>query len=164
MEKGKLEKILLIVLVFLILVLVLLMIFKNDKKATFSKEIKIVTDASDFYTVSSCVSKYVNYLYNQDVDNLLVLLNQEYVKENNIDSSNIFTYINSITSYQQFRAKKMFYQQVDENVYKYYIYGILEEEYIDSTGKYMGDLYVIVYLNEEGMTFSIEPYDGEMFK
>lgn len=165
MEKQANNKLLMIIFIALVVILIAVYYLKdrNDEKSYYT-EPEIVTNNSNFYTVSSCVSKYVSYLYNKDIDNLLVLLNQKYIEKNNIDSSNIFEYLIPLDSYQTFKAKKMYVSRVDEHIYKYYVYGILEEEYIDSYGKYVGDLYVVVYLNEEGMTFSVEPYDGEIFK
>lgn len=165
MQKNENNKLLIIIFIALVIILLLVYYFKekNEDKNYYTAP-EVVTNNSNFYTVSSCVSKYISYLYSKDVDNLLVLLNQKYIDKFNIDSNNIFDYIQPLSSYQTFKAKKMYFSQVDKHIYKYYVYGVLEEEYIDSIGKYVSDLYVIVYLNEDGMTFSIEPYDGEMFK
>lgn len=165
MEKQNKDKMLMIILVILVLALVCVFLLRDkDEKGAYSNQPLIVTDNSSFYTVSSCVSKYVGYLYNKDIDNLLILLNQKYIEKNKIDSNNIFEYLGTLNSYQTFKAKKMYVKQVDDHIYKYYVYGILEEEFIDSNAKYVGDLYMIVYLNEDGMTFSVEPYNGEIFK
>ena len=62
--------------------------FKDKVKVKEDKvnqdEILLVDDYNRFYTVSSCVSKYLNYLAANNTEKLLVLLSNEYKTENNI--------------------------------------------------------------------------------
>ena len=69
--------------------------FKDKVKVKEDKvnpdEILLVDDYNRFYTVSSCVSKYLNYLTTNNTEKLLVLLSNEYKTKNNITESNIYT-------------------------------------------------------------------------
>lgn len=162
MEEEKQNKLLKLLIVLVVIVIgVGIFRYINGKKFKV-KDPVIVTDNSNFYTVSSCVSKYINYIYEEDTKNLLIILNQNYVKKNNIDEYTVLSFTNKLSTYQTFKAKKMYVQQIDDNIYKYYVYGKLIEDTIDSYNE-SDDFYVIVYINEDGMTFSIEPYDGEIF-
>lgn len=164
-ERNK--KILAIVIVIALLFLGIYKIFFEkdvieDEKID-TKTISVVKDNSRFFTVSSCVSKYINYLSSGDTENLLILLSSEYKNNNSIDSSNIYNYIARITGTKTFTPKKMFQQRLSKSVYKYYVYGYTQEESMGSVSQ-KENYYLIVILDEEDMTFAIEPYDGSMFK
>lgn len=164
-ERNK--KMFAIILVIAVLLLGIYKLFFEKEKEHIetidTKTISIVKDNNRFFTVSSCVSKYINYLMIKDTENLLVLLSNEYKKENSINSNNIYDYIKIIDGNNTFSAKKMYQQRVSKNIYKYYIYGYIQEELIDSIGK-KEPYYLIIIMDEENMTFSVEPYDGSMFK
>jgi len=161
------KKILAIVIVVCVLFLGIYKIFFEDKvyeeEKIDTKTISVLKDNSRFFTVSSCVSKYINYLSNSDTENLLTLLSSEYKKNNSIDSNNIYNYIGRLSGIQTFSAKKMFEQRMSKNIYKYYVSGFVQEELMNSISQKQV-FYIIVILDEENMTFAIEPYDGSMFK
>ena len=87
-------------------------------------------------------------------------LNQE---KNLINSDNLYEKIGTINETNVFSAKKIYEQRLSETMYKYFVYGFIQEELMDSMSL-KKDYYLIVILDEENMTFSIEPYDGQMFK
>lgn len=161
------EKILAIVIVIAVLFLgVYKLFFEKDnivEEKIDTETISIVKDNSKFYTVSSCVSKYISYLSSGETDNLLILLSNNYKKENSINSSNIYNYISSFNGISTFTPKKMFQQRISKSIYKYYVSGYIQEETIDSTS-IRQEYYIIVIMDEENMTFEIEPYDGSIFK
>ena len=164
-ERNK--KIFAIVVVIAVLILGIYKLFfdknHNEEEKIDTKTISVLKDNSRFYTVSSCVSKYLNYLAISDTENLLILLSNDYKTKNGVNSSNLYNFISSSNLVQNFTPKKMFEQRLSKSVYKYYIKGYIEEETIDLTGVKQ-DYYIIVILDEENMTFAIEPYDGSMFK
>lgn len=141
--------------------------FKDKAKVKEDKvnqdEILLVDDYNRFYTVSSCVSKYLNYLAANNTEKLLVLLSNEYKTENNITESNIYTFIPKITGNRNFSPKKMYQQRLNQTIYKYYVYGTIEKDSLNTSSS-KEDYYIIVILDESTMTFAIEPYDGSMFK
>ena len=161
------KKILAIVIVVCVMILGIYKIFFEDKvfeeEKIDTKTISVLKDNSRFFTVSSCISKYINYLSNSDTENLLILLSSEYKKNNSIDSNNIYNYISRLSGIQTFSAKKMFEQRVSKNIYKYYVSGFVQEELMNFISQKQV-FYLIVILDEENMTFAIEPYDGSMFK
>jgi len=133
----------------------------NEEKID-TETISIVRDNSRFYTVSSCVSKYINYLTLKDTNNLLILLSEDYKTKNSITSENIYSFVESIDGTKIFSARKMYEQRVSETIYKYYVYGYIEEERMDSISEKQ-DYYIIVLLDQTNMVYAIEPYDGSMF-
>ena len=164
-ERNK--KILLIVLIIAVVALGIYKLFfeknNSEQEKIDTETISIVTNPNDFYTVSSCVSKYLSYLSVSDSKNLLILLSDDYKKENSVTQSNIYNYIGSLNGVYGFNPKKMFVQRLSENTYKFYVYGLISEETINLTSNEI-DYYIIVILDRENSTFAIEPYDGSMFK
>lgn len=165
-KEEKSKKIIALVLVIAVIILGLYKLFfevTNIKKEKIDTEtISIVRDNDRFYTVSACVSKYLSYLSIKDTDNLLILLSNDFKTKNSITSENIYSFIGVLDGTKNFSAKKMYEQRVSKNVYKYYVYGYIEEVSIDYVSNKQ-EYYLIVLLDEENMVFAIEPYDGEIF-
>ena len=161
------QTLLAIILVIAVLVLGIYKLFFEKQNVEVEKidteTISIVKDNNRFFTVGSCVSKYINYLSIRDTENLLVLLSKQFKDENSVNAENLYDYTGSINETNVFSAKKMFEQRVSKNIYKYYVYGFIQQELMDSISPKQ-DYYLIVILDEENMTFSVEPYNGEMFK
>lgn len=164
-EENK-KKLLALILVVAVLILGIYKLFfeKGPEKEKIDTEtISILDDNSRFFTVCSCVSKYINYLSVQDTNNLLILLSKEYKEKESITADNIYEKIGTISGTNSFMGKKIFEQRLSKTVYKYYVYGYTQEELMDSPAQ-KKDYYLIVILDEANMTFSIEPYDGQMFE
>lgn len=166
MEKKKDYTLLIIICVILLCIVVLLFLNNDSNNNNILSEgpkYKLVDDYSRFFTVDSCVYKYVTYLNGNKTDELIKILDEEYIKNNNIDSNNVYNYVNKLSGNYSFKSKKIYYQVGNEKVVKYFVYGYLIEETIDGIGEKQ-DYYVIVNLDLENQLFSIAPYDGEMFK
>ena len=164
MNEERNQKVLAVILsIILIGVVVYKVFFKNTKKTVLdTKTISLVKDNSEFYTVSSCINKLFIYLNSEDSESILLLLNDKYKNDNNVTTNNLYSHIKRYDGYYDFMPRKMYVQRVSQNVYKYYVYGIAQEGIYDTLGE-KNDYYLIVLLDESNMTFSIEPYDGEMF-
>lgn len=155
--------------VVLVVAVVFLGIYKLFFEKTIVEEEKIDTETisivknnNRFYTVSSCISKYLNYLTTKDTDNLLILLSEDFKTKNSVTSENIYSFIGALDGTKTFSAKKMYEQRVTKSVYRYYVYGYIEEEGINFISNKQ-EYYLIVLLDEKNMVFAIEPYDGSIF-
>ncbi len=162
--KDKSKFVAIILVIITIAVLIISTIFRKDDKE--ENEIKIVTNYSNFYTVNSCLYRVVTYLYDKDINSLMLLLSDDYKKENNVTEENVLNLFNNIDVDSTFESRKMYYEQLTKNITKYYVYGrissqMFEEEY-ESNPEY-NDAYFIVYLDTDKKIFSIEPYDGKIF-
>ena len=77
-------------------------------------------------------------------------------------------FFKNVGSDSTFVSKKMYYQNINDNITKYYVYGVIEknefsEEYsIDNSET--KDAYFIVYLDSNNKTFSVEPSSLDIFK
>lgn len=157
---------LIIICVILVCILILLFLNSNSKEETILNEepkYKSVSDYSDFYTVSSCAYKYITYLSSNKVYDLINILDEEFVSNNNINTNNIYNYVNKLGGNNTFKAKKMYYQVYNKNIDRYYVYGYLIEETIDGISNKQ-DYYLIVNLDSKNKLFSVLPYDGKLFK
>lgn len=163
-DKSKLIAIILVIVT--IVVVVLTSVLKKDEKQT-EKEINIVTNYSNFYTVDSCLYRTITYIATKDTESLLLILSDDYKKENKIDANNVLSLFSSVEEDSIFSSKKMYYEVINSNLNKYYVYGQLEKNQLlddDLMGETeYKDLYFIVYLDTNNKTFSVEPYDGNIF-
>jgi len=164
-ERNK--KILAIVIIIAVVFLGIYKIFfeKNivEEEKIDTKTISVLKDNSRFFTVSSCVSKYISYLSEKNTENLLILLSNEYKTNNSINSNNLYNYVGIMDGNKTFSPKKMFEQRISKTIYKYYVSGFIEEDLMESISSDQ-PYYLIVILDESNMTFAIEPYDGSLFK
>ena len=163
-DKSKLTAVILVVLT--ILVVVLTYIFDKDKEQN-KNEIKIVTNYSNFYTVNSCLYRTITHISTSDKESLLLLLDNNYKKENKIDESNVLDLFSNIDVDSNFASRKMYYEILNNNITKYYVYGYVEKNQISDdeiiNKKENKEMYFIVYLDSTNKTFSIEPYNGDIF-
>lgn|SRR5574344_1215843 len=160
------KKIFMGIWLIILFVIILLSIKISQKKEEAVKESEtnatLVTNYSTFFTVNNCANKYVNYLVNKDQNNLYKLIDETYIKDNQITENNILTKIKTLDGIYTFTARKMYYLKND-NLTKYYLYGYLNQEVMDS---YVSpeDYYLIITIDSDNNLFSVTPYDGSIFK
>lgn len=167
MKEKQLKKLWLIS-IFVLLVLFsmyLIYINKEDKSKNISSSkqtYQIVKNYNDFYTVNSCIVRYLAYLQGSNVSSLLKVLDDDYIKNNNINENNIFNYLNKYEGNVNFSSKKMYEEKESSNVYKYYVYGYVEKDILNSFPEQYKS-YFIVRLDKKNNVFTIEPYNGDIF-
>ena len=136
-------------------------------------KIEDVTDKVKYFTVSNCVTRYFNqiqkdnvryYGNNEDGEYTLIvtqeeinqdnydLLSKDYIKRKNISVDAVNQYIDNIDEKVIFTPLKM--KVINGyNVEKYVVYGFIQ----NSQDVFIKDVYLIVNLDIENKTFSIEP-------
>ena len=163
MKKKDNYIILIIIILILISTLGLLYLNKNNKVNNKTPNYVLLNDYSRFFTINSCLYKYISYVSNGDSDSILKILDNDYVKDNNINSNNIYNFITKLDGNYSFKAMKIVYDKDDKDYVTYYVYGYLMEEIIDELPKKEEKYYKVV-LDLNNQTFSVTPYDGEIFK
>ena len=94
---------------------------------------------------------------------MIKLLDSEYIKNESITEENVFNKISPLNGIFTFNGKEIYYEKVNKDVYKYYVYGKLKQDTIN--GNDLGtDYYLIITMNKEKLLFSVTPYDGNIFK
>lgn len=166
LNEERKKKIWIAILSVLLVIIIIYRVFfmdNSEKPEVIDTEtISIVDNVNDFYVVSSCVSKYLNYLASNDTEKLLILLSSRYKKDNSIDSSNIYNFIGRLDGNHSFNPRKMYVKRLSKSVYKFYVYGLISKEQINGNSEEK-DYYIVVILDRSSMTFAIEKYDSSIF-
>lgn len=171
------RKILVVIIVLVIIVLIILGILLKESN-TDSNNIENLTNsvvdkntienleevkgATAYFTVESCVNKYITYVSMQDKDSVYKLLDNKYIQENNITENNVLEKIDNMNELAIFEADKMYVQEIDENNSKYYVSGLIKQEDIGNVEQktVINDNYnIAVVLNFKDMIFSVIPLD-----
>lgn len=133
-----------------------------------------VKSSEKFFTVSSCVSQYLDLLnknydiyYGYDDNNqytqivnpyegVIDVLSKKYIEDNKITSNNIQNHIQLLENKVIFVPLQMRVME-NTNTEKYLVYGMIQN--LDN--QYISDIYLFVNLCEINSTFSIEPIKNE---
>lgn len=156
-------------IIFLTLVFISLLIYnsrntnKNKDIITNNNNVVILRDYNRFFTVNSCVYKYINYIQNKDTDSLLKVLNKEYISNNAIDSNNIFSFIETLNGIYSFKAREIYYEELSDKYIKYYVRGELIKETLNGFGETSNRYYTLVF-DIENQIFDITPFDEIGYK
>lgn len=165
MKKDK-SKFLAIFLVFLTILVVVISSLMNKNKQE-STTIDIVRNPSEFFTINSCIYRVITYIQKEDATSLLQVLSEKYKKDNKINNQNVLSVFSKLEKESTFKSMKMYYEKIDDNITKYYVYGKIEENLlhdysiVEQTDE--KETYFVVYLDKKKQIFSIEPYDGYLF-
>ena len=161
------SKLLAIVLVIVTIIILVFASIFNKKEDAGEKDIHVVKNYSNFYTVSSCLYRTITYINSNDTESLLLILTDKYKRDNNINENNVLEVFPYIEDNSTFNPKKMYYEKLTDNITKYYVFGYVErEELIENiqiTKPDRLDVYFIVYLDTSKKIFSVEPYSGNIF-
>lgn len=164
--KKKDNYILLIIIIgILVSVLGLLYLNKTESNNDDKEEIKyyLLNDYSRFFTINSCINKYVTSLQYNKYDNVLKLLDKDYVEKNNISSDNVVDFVDNLDGNYNYITKKVFYTELSEKVINYYVKGYLVSDELDNISNDKIDKYYIVKFDLNNNLFSITPIDGNKY-
>lgn len=165
MKKKDNYILLIIITCILVSVLGLLYLNKTESNNYDKEETKyyLLNDYSRFFTINSCINKYVTSLQNNKYDNVLKLLDKNYVEENNISSDNVSNYVDNLDGNYNYITKRVFYTELSEKVINYYVKGYLVSDELDNISNDKIDKYYIVKFDLTNNLFSITPIDGNKY-
>ncbi len=174
-----------IVLLLIITVIISIVLLKNENETENNNasnnsietkteneiQLEQVKSATAFFTVQSCVSKFITYVQDNDKESVFKILDSNYIKKNNITKENVLTKVEQIEDLATFKAEKMYLEEIDEDNIRYYVKGILQKSTIsqsddveDKTEIINDDFKIVVTLNYNDMIFSVAPLeDGGIF-
>lgn len=167
--KRNVNKIFLPLLILVILLIIATFIYnlKNPKQeiaTTNNNNYILLNDYSKFFTVNSCVYRFIVYLQKEDYEKVFEILNTDFVNSNNITLSNVKTYFPILNDGNYtYVSKKIYYEKENSNIIKYYVYGYIQKELIDSIGSKTYYSYEVNF-DMKNQTFDIAPYNGNLFK
>lgn len=164
--KDKSKLVALILVVVTVIVVILSFIFKKEEEQEKGK-IYLVSNYSSFYTVNSCLYRTISYISSKDIDSLMLVLTDEYKENNGITKDNVMNFITNIEEDSTFTSKKMYYEKINANITKYYVYGTVQKNEVSDNEivSHIDNMYLyfIVYMDTENKIFSVEPYSGDIF-
>ena len=147
------------ILVFLGLLFLTYMLPKKEKI-----EVEYVTNANIFFTVESCVNKYVSLVQSKDSEAVYNLIDDDYKAKNDITIYNALTINYDIPDGYSFIADKML--QDKNKKYTYYVKGYLKDNFFveDINSKADKKSYgIIIKLDVVNKTYSVIPSGKEEY-
>ena len=162
---NKKRIIILLVFLFLVVVSSILYTYRYPKKVeeNATSKVTLLNNYSRFFTVSNAANSYINYLAKKDTDALLLLLSEDYKKQQNINKNNIFIKLDELNGTYTFGARKIYHEALSKTLVKYYIYGYLTEDILDQYPENK-DYYLIIIMDTKNLTYSVIPDNGKGFK
>lgn len=114
----RIVKTMIIVSIILVIILLVVLLRNKNKELPFEeeiiivekKELNLVENRSDFYTVDSCVGTYINNLNSENEEALLSLLDQSFIKNNSITKQNVIEKLDVPEYRIEFFIEKMDYE------------------------------------------------------
>lgn len=133
-------------------------------KVVLDKEYKLVQDYNRYYTVAGAVNKYYSFLSSNDAEAVMKILEDYYVKDNEITKENVLERVKSSDIDISFTPGIMCKKTYSKATTSYYLVGEEiptfihegdESTLIDTTG--LTKRYYDVTLYEDQFAFSIKP-------
>lgn len=114
-----------------------------------------VISRENFYTVKSCVEKYINYNVDNNSVALYNLLDEVYINQKSINKNNIFDIVEKINKNQIFLPNKMMSAKI-ANKEIYIVYGNIREDKLNERTTET-EFNITIILNKTNNTFSAIP-------
>ena len=91
---------------------------KTKNEMLLSQQTTIVTDDSRFFTVISCINRFLSTIQNGSSNDVLLILNEEYKKNRGIDINNYQNFIPSLnkSSLYDYEGSEMYQKRISKNV------------------------------------------------
>ena len=163
----KVEKIELSIVIIFIIILVSTFIYtkmieKKTEDQQINTSVTALADVNRFFTIDSAISKYFSYVTSKNSESILKILSADYVSRNNITNDNIYNFVGNYDTNISSSLEEAYQFSSYNNIYKYYVKVVLRLETLyDST--FQEYVYYIVTINENELTFAIEPISETMY-
>ena len=158
---NKTSKIELIIAVSLIVIFGITFIYMKTAENRGEEEridttVTALSDVNRFFTIDSAISKYFSYVTSKNSESILKILDEDYVQKNNITNDNIYSFVGDYDANIKTSLEEAYQVNAYNNIYQYYVKVALSLETLYDTTP-QGYAYYIVTINENELTFGIEP-------
>lgn len=163
-KTAKIEVVIIILLVVIFGASFIYMRFTENKAEEEQIDTTVVAlaDVNRFFTIDSAISKFFSYVTLKDSESILKILDEDYMERNNITSSNVYSFIGEYDSNVKSNLEEAYQVSSYQNIYVYYVKVALSAETLyDSVPQ--GYIYYIVTINENELTFAIEPISDTIY-
>jgi len=155
------------IVIVIVSAIVLLINIKFNGASLFQKITKqvetkysLVKDRDRYYIVKSSIDSFYGYINDDNKKNLLKVLNEGYIKKNDISKDNVldfFKYDNKVV----IKANKFMCQRkIGEGKYSYYTQFIEQDR---DTGEFIKNVYYEVILDNKTITYNVKPISEKTF-
>ena len=125
------------------------------------KAYSLVKDRTRYYTVFHAVNKYYNYSNAKDSESVIMVLNDKYKQEKNINNAGDIAWPDQYDADKlTYNARLMCQKKLDIGIYSFYVSGF--ESYMNKPGR-LSNVYYEVILDDNNFTFNIRPIDEKTF-
>ncbi len=134
---------------------------KLNEEATLEYNFNTVTDEMEFINVEKGVSNYFKLCSEKNSNDILLLLNQDYITQNGINNENVLNKIKRYDGYNTFFADTIYFQVDDlsnENETYYMTYYVKGTVWGNSF-KDKNEVYIVLKEDTENMNYTIIPQD-----
>ncbi len=147
-----------LIVILIICIICCFIVFILTRKSNTDK-LSFVDDYSTFFSVTGEVDNYINYIAKNDKNNIIKLLDKEYINSNNIEELEFDNY----TSFTSFEPKKIDYVKIGKN-YLYLVNGIIIDiDYYTTT--IIDDNFMVLVLNDVlNNSYSVYPVDSKNYE
>ena len=128
---------------------------RRAEDETIDTTVTALSDVNRFFTIDSAISKYFSYVTSKNSESILKILDEDYIERNNITSSNIYNFVGNYEANIKTSLEEAYQFSSYNNIYKYYVKVALKLETLY--------LYYIVTINENELTFAIEPISETIY-
>ena len=179
MENKAQKKVLIIIGIILIIIAILayvlsLFIDNNDvsenpntgtNNSDITKEDEVTTDFTllenerVFFGLNDIINHYLDSIMIEDTDELMIMLDEEYLTENNITTSNLYNYINHNYANAAYTPKEIYYNPNSDVTY-YFIDGYVMN-YTVSTTVFTPHVKFLVIVDESTNRYILRPINTD---
>lgn len=151
-----------LIVVVIVCVLCLTIFFILNHKSN-SEKLEDVSEYNTFFNIVSEVNKYLSYSGENNSEALYELLSKDYVKENNINLSNILNKLELYPTNSSIKVSSIKYVKIKSN-YSYYVTGKIIQNNYDNSRVVNEKFQIIVNNDFNNRTFSIHPIDDNKYE
>lgn len=137
---------------------------KDDSKQPIQDNIVEVTNRNEYYAITNIIGKYAYAINEKETDAIISMLDEQYVKENNINNENINQFVENIIienlsekALNNLRINtmidKMLYVQSKVRIKTFFVYG----KFTNNMNKDKIEFNIIVQTDSKNNTFLIYP-------
>lgn len=146
MKKINFITILILLILLGIIAIVLFFLVKNNPNVENNSEygeIALLDDSSLFFTVSLNINKICDYVNNDQSEELYSILDENYLKNNSLTTSNVIEKFYEKYNGTSFSATEIYVVSNDKN-YKFFVKGNLKVEIMDEPADIIAEDYFIL--------------------
>lgn len=129
----------------------------NNTTNLLKKDISLLEDYNEFFTVSNIINDYYDCLISKNVKDILNLLDDDYKKEMGVQSNNVLNILGSNYHTVTYTPMEIYYNKGSIITY-YFVNGYMEDVSLDDESSvYSDNINFLVIVNKQTRKYAITP-------